>query len=374
MTAGSKLWESPQGAVRVSRWPVRADDPMQAWDGADTYLLEALSEEPEGPVLLVNETFGAMATALAASGRPVVAWGDSELARLALRANCDRAGLDVPWGPITERPPALAAAFAVALVRIPKDLRGFKDTLARLAQVLPEGTPVLMGAKSKQVQKSHVSAAQSSLGPAKSTLARHRARLVRAVRHGGDVPSVMGSRWELEPGVLVDALPGVFGEKALDEGTRLLLEEIGTWHDARSIVDLGCGTGALGLVAAARNPDSELRFFDSSHRAVRSAEKSWRASFGDRTAWFEATDVLRGVESGSVDVVLCNPPFHQGTEVTRRVAAHMFAESSRVLRAGGRLLVVGNRHLGYHVGMGRTLRDVNTLRSSKRFAVMEGRR
>lgn len=374
MTAVGKVWESPVGAIALSRWPVREDDPLQAWDGADTYLLEALSDEPDGPVLVVDEVFGAMAAALASSGREVVAWGDSELARLALGANCERAGLAVPWGPITESPPGLAVDFAVALVRIPKDLRGFKDTLTRLAQVLPEGTPVLMGAKSKQVQKSHVNAAQASIGPASSTLARHRARLVRAVRDGSDVEPTVRSRWELESGLIVDSLPGVFGEKAVDAGTALLLEEVRTWEDARTIVDLGCGAGALGLVAAARNPDAEVIFCDSSHRAVRSAEAGWRASFGDREVWFEMADVLSGVEDDSVDVVLCNPPFHQGTEITRRVAAHMFAESSRVLRPGGRLLVVGNRHLGYHVGMGRTLRDVQTLRSNKRFAVMEGRR
>jgi 23S rRNA (guanine1835-N2)-methyltransferase len=364
----TKAWASPLGDLALSRWPVRPDDPLQAWDGADTYLIEALNERGiEGPVLVVGDAFGALSVALAGHGAG--GWGDSEVARLALQVNAARAGVEVPWAPITQPPPLSAPAAAV--VRIPKSLRRLGWVLSLLADVLPAGTPVLLGGKSKTVQKSHVAAAEAALGPAHSTLARHRARLVVATRDDRVGPRWPVASWELEPGLTVKALPGVFGEDRLDGGTRLLTRQIGPW-DAARIVDLGCGAGPLGLLAGARNPQAEVVFRDVSHAAVRSAELGWRESRGDAAARFEVGDALAGVEDGSVDVVLCNPPFHQGTEITRRVAAHMFAEGSRVLRPGGRMLVVGNRHLAYHLGMGRTLVEVRPVDGDARFVVLEG--
>jgi len=366
----TKVWASPRGEVTLSRWPVRQDDTLQAWDGADRYLLDELADRVSGAarVLVVDDAFGALAVALASAGVDVVSWGDSEVSRLATQVNAERAGVEVPWAAVTDD---VTGPFDAALVRIPKSLRRLKWTLERLAGVLGDGVPVLMGAKIKSVQKSHVGAAEAALGPANSTLGRYKARLVVATTEKRERRPMSLREWEVEPGLHQRALPGVFGEERLDGGTALLLAQIADWGAGR-IVDLGCGAGALGIVAGARNPEAEVVFRDSSHRAVESARRGWASSFGERPARFEIGDALAGMEDACVDVVLCNPPFHQGTEITRRVAAHMFAESSRVLRPGGRLLVVGNLHLGYRTGMGRTLMNVTELSSDRRFAVYEG--
>lgn len=72
--------------------------------------------------------------------------------------------------------------------------------------------------------------------------------------------------------------------------------------------------------------------------------------------------------------MLYNPPFHQGQAISRRVAAHMFAESARVLRPDGRLLVVGNRNPGYHLGLRRSFDEVEVLRSDARFVLLAAER
>ena len=163
----TKVWASPVGELELSRWPVRVDDPLQAWDGADTYLVEEALEQLDGlgpgSVLVVDDAFGALVTALATTGREVVSWGDREVSRLALEVNAP----GVAWLPITAAPPAPA----LVVGRIPKSVRRLKWTLGRLAEVLAPGTPVLLGAKSKLVQKSHVAAAEATIGPARSTRA-----------------------------------------------------------------------------------------------------------------------------------------------------------------------------------------------------------
>ena len=52
----------------------------------------------------------------------------------------------------------------------------------------------------------------------------------------------------------------------------------------------------------------------------------------------------------------------------------MFADSARVLRPGGTITVVANRHLGHHVALRRWFDDVGVVGSDPRFVVLRGRR
>jgi len=345
---------------------VKDVDPLQAWDGADSFLLETLEERGVGGrVLVVDDAFGALGTAL---GERAVVWADSELSRLALAANAARAGRRVDWIPMTEPPPTDVEA---VIGRLPRSGRRLA-WIARQLAAMPAGTPLILGAKSKLVQKSAVAAVELAYGPANTTRARHRARLVVATRDGRVAAGLGGSGWTLE-GMQVLAFPGVFGEESLDGGTALLLPWVPTGISG-TIVDLGCGAGPLGLVAARRSPEATIVFRDASHLAVASAERAWMNLALQNPARFEPMDVLDGFPDASVDLVLCNPPFHQGATVSRRVAAHMFRESRRVLRPGGRLLVVGNRHLGYHAGLKGLFGAVQTVASDRRFVVLRATR
>ncbi len=360
--------DAPAG-LDLLRWPPRRDDPLRAWDGADVYLLEALEERcVRGEVLVIDDSWGALACALA--GR-VRAWGDSELGRLALVANLERNDLpDVPWAPVTEPPGRPPAA---VVMRLPKARQRLAYLLALLAPTLPAGTPVLLGGRSRDVQKGDVAAVAAAIGPTASTRARHRARLIVACRDDRSPSRVPARRWEID-GLVIRGLPGVFGEERLDRGTSLLLEALPSIEPDASVIDLGCGAGPLGLVAASRQPTASILFCDESHLAVASARRTFEGAGLPNPARFVVADVLAGEPDDSADLVLCNPPFHQGQAVSRRVAAHMFAESARVLRPGGRLLVVGNRNLGYHVGLRRSFTDVEVVRSDPRFVALRATR
>ena len=188
-------WNSPLGAFDLQRGDGATD--LRAWDGTDDYLLEALAERgTPGRVLVVDDRFGALGVALAVSGREVVSWGDLEPARGALAANLRRAGLPetaVPWTSFEDPAPAADAV----LVRLPRTLRRLAWIVGRLASLAP-GTPVIFGARSKDVQKSAVEVA-ARMGSASSTRARHRARLIVAERGEGPVPEPPARTWEAAP-------------------------------------------------------------------------------------------------------------------------------------------------------------------------------
>ena len=83
-----------------------------------------------------------------------------------------------------------------------------------------------------------------------------------------------------------------------------------------------------------------------------------------------AGDSLTSEPSRSLNLIVCNPPFHQNQAVGDQIAWRMFTQARRVLDTGGELLIVGNRHLGYHVKLKRLFGNCRVVDSDKKFVVL----
>ena len=64
----------------------------------------------------------------------------------------------------------------------------------------------------------------------------------------------------------------VFSKRRVDPGTRLLIESM-VLPKSGCVLDIGCGYGAVGIVAAALNPKLKVVMSDVNVRAVRLARK-----------------------------------------------------------------------------------------------------
>jgi 16S rRNA (guanine1207-N2)-methyltransferase len=131
------------------------------------------------------------------------------------------------------------------------------------------------------------------------------------------------------------ARPGVFGYGRMDDGSRALTEAMQVKPGDR-ILDLGCGLGAVGILAARRGrPEARVTFVDSNLRAVALAGHNAREN-GLRN--FESVVAVRleGLPQRSFDLALANPPYYAQHGVAR-----LFVEGARHLLApGGRLHLV----------------------------------
>lgn len=137
--------------------------------------------------------------------------------------------------------------------------------------------------------------------------------------------------------------PGVFAADGLDEASRLLLRHLPKLP-APSALDLGCGAGWLARFLLQTGRANKVEAVDT-HWMALEATRATLASFGS-AATVRASEGLSDA-AGPYDLVVSNPPFHQGHKQTVDPTLRMIADLPRVIRFTGRLYLVANRFLPY---------------------------
>ena len=372
------LLESPFAELDLIRQPEQPNEPLQAFDAADEYLLNHLAEQQPGAhtrVLVLNDSFGALAASLAGKVA-LTSSGDSFLAALALEKNLVRNGLPFDAVRVVPASAALSGPFDRVLIRVPKTLALLEEQLIRLQGQLAPGAQVIAAAMIKHLPRAAGELLERYIGPMHASLAVKKARLLIAC--ADDRPATASpypTRYRLdEPAIELVNHANVFCREGLDIGTRAFLPHLPTNLGQARVADLGCGNGVLAIASALSNPDAHYTLVDESFMAVQSASENWQAALGDRPMSARAGDGLAGQEAQSLDVVLCNPPFHQQQVVGDFLAWRMFQQAREALVVGGSLYIVGNRHLGYHSKLARLFRGVEQVAATPKFVILKARK
>jgi 16S rRNA (guanine1207-N2)-methyltransferase len=368
-----------QGEFELNRLPKRPRELLLAWDAADEYLLNTLADASATlstsnlRVLILNDSFGALAVALS-EFRPY-AVSDSYLSQQATKLNL--AANDLPENSVSllNSLDPLEGVFDRVLIKVPKTLALLEDELIRLRPHVTASTQVIVAGMIKTLPSSVWKLLERLVGPTTTSLAKKKARLIFAsVDAALAVPtSPYPVCYRLEnTEYLITNHANVFSRDSLDIGTRFFLQHLPYRQDACDIIDLGCGNGLVGLIAAERSPAATVHFIDESFMAVASARDNFYRVFGEqREATFRVGDGLMEVESESADLILCNPPFHQQNTVGDQIAVSLFKHSQRVLRKGGELWVIGNRHLDYHIYLNRLFGAHAVIASNSKFVIVK---
>jgi 16S rRNA (guanine1207-N2)-methyltransferase len=85
-------------------------------------------------------------------------------------------------------------------------------------------------------------------------------------------------------------------------------------------------------------------------------------------------DAAAAFADASVDLVVCNPPFHLGGAVVTAAAERLFAAAGRVLRPGGELWCVWNSSLPHRPALRRLVGPTATVHGDRRFVVTRSTR
>ncbi len=366
----------PQGEFVLDRNP--PDEFLQAWDAADEYLLKQVDEPGilfrHTSILVVNDSFGALTVALA-DYAPLM-MSDSYLAQQGLINNLRINGFPQDAAGFSNGLQIPRFEFDLVLIKIPKTLALLEYQLYSLRGLIRTGSRIIGAGMTRSIHKSTIKLFEHILGPTTTSLAWKKARLIFVTRdesiNTGASPDPDRFVVEADREYSIVSPANVFSRGRLDDGTRLLIENMPVSTRYQRIVDLGCGNGLVGLIAASLNAQASILFSDESYMAVACARENFSAAFGaDRDADFKVTDCLQGIADESADLVLNNPPFHQQNTVGDAIAWKMFIEARRVLKPLGELWVVGNRHLAYHSRLKKLFGACEQIASNRKFVVLK---
>jgi 16S rRNA (guanine1207-N2)-methyltransferase len=354
---------------------VEAPD-LVAVDATDRLLLDTAADLVAacgpGEVAVVDDSYGALTLgAVALLGATDVRTSqDLLVGELALARNAERTGLSgsyrsLPLGA------GLTRGARVVLVKAPKALDALREIAEVIAASAASDVTVLVGGRVKHMTPAMNEVLRASFDEVSATLARQKSRLLvaRGPRPG---PSSFPLR-QRHPdlGLTVCAHGAAFAGTKIDIGTRALLRSLDRMApSAGTALDLGCGTGVLAAALARSRPELTVLAVDQSAAAVASARATAAANgLADRIDVVR-DDAAAGLSDASVDLVVCNPPFHLGAAVVTTAADRLFAAAARVLRPGGELWTVYNSALRYRPALTRAVGPTRVADQNPKFTVV----
>lgn len=119
---------------------------------------------------------------------------------------------------------------------------------------------------------------------------------------------------------------GVFSKDGLDQGSRLLMENIEIDIHAKRIIDMGCGYGPIGLFIAKSYPDIEVILCDINERALALSEKNQLENQIHNVTIIQS-DLFEDVDH-PLDMVVTNPPIRAGKAVVFRLYEEAYQHMS----------------------------------------------
>lgn len=360
---------------RLRRFPDVEAPNLFAVDGADRLLLDeaatALESAAPGTVVVLDDQYGALTLGAAVrfGTENIRVHQDSIVAERALAANADREGLTDRYRAADLGAELLTGA-RVVLMRLPRSLTALAEIAEAIARFADPSVTVFAGGRDKHITLAMNEVLGRSFSDVRASRGRQKSRVLTA---RGAIPGpltypVRDTLTELD--LVVVAHGAAFAGPRLDIGTRFLIDHLKRVDpDVRVAVDLGCGTGILAALLARHRPDARVIATDQSAAAVASAAATAAANgVGDRVETLR-DDVAGAIADGSVDVVVCNPPFHIGAAVHTGAALKMFDAAARILRPGGQMWTVYNSHLNYRPALSRVVGDTRVEGRNRKFTV-----
>jgi len=132
---------------------------------------------------------------------------------------------------------------------------------------------------------------------------------------------------------------GIFSRKKIDKGTLLLAEKMLLKNNDK-VLDLGCGIGILGIVAAKLFPETEIVLTDINRRAYQLTNMNIDLN-NAYNAEARQGNLFESVKE-KFDAILVNPPQTAGKEICFKIITN----SKKYLNEKGTLQLVARHNKG----------------------------
>lgn len=369
----------------LRRFPDLEADNLVAVDATDRLVLAgsgaAIEAAGAGRVVVVGDRYGAMTLgAMALHGaEDVRVHQDPITGEQALALNATRVEMTGGFRHLPMTPELFDGA-TVIIGQLPKNLDALREIAQLAAAHADAGVTVFFGGRVKHMTRSMNDVLSERFADVRASLAQQKSRVLMAsdIRPPGRAGTTEYPPWTEYPlrahhgdlDLWVCAHGAVFGGTKLDMGTRFLLMFLDRMHPAASTaVDLGCGTGVIAAALARERPTLSVLATDQSAAAVSSAAATATANELAARVQVLRDDAMSTLPDASVDLILCNPPFHIGTSVHAGAALKLFDAAGRVLAPSGELWTVFNSHLAYDRALDREVGPTRVIGRNAKFTV-----
>lgn len=335
---------------------------------ADELLLNWLGEGGEGKLAIYHDREGVLSTCCYQRDRHFVSdniiHNQAALEQLLHVPHADRC-LPTVVDPLQP----LAADRSLILMQVPKSPDLFELYLAGIAATAGPDRRVAAAFQTRHFTPKLLEIAERYASDVQQSRAYKKARLLLLNDlNPGKIPEELYHQLKYN-GRTYHQYYGVFSAKHVDYATQFLLEEWTTNHLLKditppaSILDIGCGNGVIIDQLAQRYPEAQLLGSDVSKAAVSSTAQNNPYVRVHRSA------TLSFVAPESIDLVVTNPPFHDGHRNAIGPTLQLFGEAKAKMTDKGHLVIVANRHLNYVTHLDKLFTEVIEVATNKKFVV-----
>ncbi len=111
---------------------------------------------------------------------------------------------------------------------------------------------------------------------------------------------------------------GVFSKDRVDFGTNVLLNSLEDLKNVKSVLDVGCGVGVIGISIASKYNNLKVDMIDVNERAVNLALDNIKLNKISNCNCF-VSDVYSQV-TDNYDLIISNPPIRAGKQIVHKIA------------------------------------------------------
>ncbi|MGN8026255.1 class I SAM-dependent methyltransferase [Microbacterium sp. 22242] len=370
---------------RLRRFPDVEAPSLQAWDATDELLVaRALSAAADrglsgSAITVIGDGYGALTLPLLAAGLAGIrVHQDLVTGRRALERNA--AELGITGCAAHELDEELLHDARLVLLQLPKGLAELEEIADAVARWAAPDVVLLAGGRVKHMTPAQNEVLARFFGLVQPQRAERKSRLIVVADPLPlpERPPFPVSAAHPEFGLTLCAHGGAFAGERIDIGTRVLLEAMRersaelaalSRRDGFTAVDLGCGTGALAASLALAVPEARVIATDRSAAAVRSARDTMSVNGVADRVTVALGDAGSAIPSGSVDLILLNPPFHLGASVHEGAGRRLIDAAARLLRPGGEVWTVFNSHLDHRRALSAAVGRTEQLTRTPKFTV-----
>ena len=170
--------------------------------------------------------------------------------------------------------------------------------------------------------------------------------------------------------------PGVFGWNKIDQGTELLLSTLPAIldnhpHTIHNILDLGCGYGWIFTNVEKYFPIEKhavhITATDNNATAIVCAHENTKQSSHDIIV--VADDCASQIQT-LYDLILCNPPFHQGFSHDKSLTRKFLTQTKRLLSPTGIAVFVVNDFVKFPIELLNQFTDHHVVTTKQGFTIV----